>query len=159
MDLLKWLGELKASWVCSVLLKRSGWMEPPTGLFASLWSFIHFLPYFIGLLLLGNIKGEWQWFLFFVLLDFLWYALVYLGVYKLNFWLLFWKNAILRGSSWHFFLDFKLFKKSLILLWNWFHFLLLIQLWWYHVQFGVLLFYTCSLLTRVILTNYWVSLN
>ncbi|KAL2320216.1 hypothetical protein Fmac_029185 [Flemingia macrophylla] len=32
-------------------------MEPPTGFYASLWSFIRFLPFFIGLLLLGNIKG------------------------------------------------------------------------------------------------------
>ncbi|KAK7373444.1 hypothetical protein VNO80_06851 [Phaseolus coccineus] len=32
-------------------------MEPPTGFCASLWSFVRFLPYFIGLLLLGNIKG------------------------------------------------------------------------------------------------------
>ncbi|XP_004488935.1 uncharacterized membrane protein At3g27390-like [Cicer arietinum] len=32
-------------------------MEPPTGFCASLLSFIHFLPFFIGLLLLGNIKG------------------------------------------------------------------------------------------------------
>lgn len=32
-------------------------MEPPTGICASLWSFIRFLPYFIGLLLLGSIKG------------------------------------------------------------------------------------------------------
>ncbi|KAL9457845.1 hypothetical protein AB3S75_006817 [Citrus x aurantiifolia] len=32
-------------------------MEPPKGFLASLWSFICFLPYFIGLLLLGIIKG------------------------------------------------------------------------------------------------------
>ncbi|XP_073065080.1 uncharacterized membrane protein At3g27390-like [Primulina eburnea] len=32
-------------------------MEPPRGLRASLWSFICFLPYFIGLLILGFIKG------------------------------------------------------------------------------------------------------
>ncbi|XP_071916336.1 uncharacterized membrane protein At3g27390 isoform X2 [Coffea arabica] len=32
-------------------------MEPPRGFFASLWSFICFLPYFIGLLILGFIKG------------------------------------------------------------------------------------------------------
>ncbi|WVZ07828.1 hypothetical protein V8G54_021174 [Vigna mungo] len=32
-------------------------MEPPTGFCASLGSFFRFLPYFIGLLLLGNIKG------------------------------------------------------------------------------------------------------
>ncbi|XP_019458168.1 PREDICTED: uncharacterized membrane protein At3g27390 isoform X1 [Lupinus angustifolius] len=32
-------------------------MEPPTGFSASLWNFIHFLPFFIGLLLLGTIKG------------------------------------------------------------------------------------------------------
>ncbi|BAT84576.1 uncharacterized protein HKW66_Vig0042980 [Vigna angularis] len=32
-------------------------MEPPTGFCASLWSFVRFLPYFIGLLLLGSIKG------------------------------------------------------------------------------------------------------
>ncbi|KAK4272144.1 hypothetical protein QN277_020735 [Acacia crassicarpa] len=32
-------------------------MEPPKGLWASLWNFIRFLPYFIGLLLLGIIKG------------------------------------------------------------------------------------------------------
>ncbi|KAK7338512.1 hypothetical protein VNO77_19124 [Canavalia gladiata] len=32
-------------------------MEPPTGFSASLWSFIRFLPFFIGLLLLGTIKG------------------------------------------------------------------------------------------------------
>ncbi|RDX62327.1 putative membrane protein, partial [Mucuna pruriens] len=31
-------------------------MEPPTGFGASLWSFIRFLPFFIGLLLLGIIK-------------------------------------------------------------------------------------------------------
>ncbi|KAK9271722.1 hypothetical protein L1049_002085 [Liquidambar formosana] len=32
-------------------------MEPPKGFLASLWNFICFLPFFIGLLLLGNIKG------------------------------------------------------------------------------------------------------
>uniref|UniRef100_A0A7N0VA63 Uncharacterized protein n=1 Tax=Kalanchoe fedtschenkoi TaxID=63787 RepID=A0A7N0VA63_KALFE len=32
-------------------------MEPPKGVLASLWNFIRFLPYFIGLLLLGTIKG------------------------------------------------------------------------------------------------------
>ncbi|CAJ2669697.1 unnamed protein product [Trifolium pratense] len=32
-------------------------MEPPSGFCASLLSFIHFLPFFIGLLLLGTIKG------------------------------------------------------------------------------------------------------
>ncbi|KAG6391845.1 hypothetical protein SASPL_149606 [Salvia splendens] len=32
-------------------------MEPPMGLWASLWSFIRFLPFFIGLLILGVLKG------------------------------------------------------------------------------------------------------
>ncbi|KAL3640075.1 hypothetical protein CASFOL_015043 [Castilleja foliolosa] len=32
-------------------------MEPPRGLWASLWNFIRFLPFFIGLLILGIIKG------------------------------------------------------------------------------------------------------
>ncbi|CAK7328198.1 unnamed protein product [Dovyalis caffra] len=32
-------------------------MEPPKGFLASLWSFIIFLPFFLGLLLLGTIKG------------------------------------------------------------------------------------------------------
>nr|KJB33896.1 hypothetical protein B456_006G036800 [Gossypium raimondii] len=32
-------------------------MEPPKGFLATLWNFICFLPYFIGLLLLGTIKG------------------------------------------------------------------------------------------------------
>ncbi|KAF3444526.1 hypothetical protein FNV43_RR14218 [Rhamnella rubrinervis] len=32
-------------------------MEPPRGIPASVWNFIRFLPYFIGLLLLGTIKG------------------------------------------------------------------------------------------------------
>ncbi|CAM8995408.1 unnamed protein product [Rhodiola kirilowii] len=32
-------------------------MEPPNGVLATLWNFICFLPYFIGLLLLGTIKG------------------------------------------------------------------------------------------------------
>ncbi|KAK7381035.1 hypothetical protein VNO78_33559 [Psophocarpus tetragonolobus] len=32
-------------------------MEPPTGFWASIWSFVCFLPFFIGLWLLGNIKG------------------------------------------------------------------------------------------------------
>lgn len=32
-------------------------MEPPRGVLASLWNFIWFLPYFIGLLILGFIKG------------------------------------------------------------------------------------------------------
>ncbi|GFP94091.1 uncharacterized membrane protein at3g27390 [Phtheirospermum japonicum] len=32
-------------------------MEPPRGLWASLWNFICFLPFFIGLLILGIIKG------------------------------------------------------------------------------------------------------
>ncbi|KAJ4973348.1 hypothetical protein NE237_006522 [Protea cynaroides] len=32
-------------------------MEPPRGVWASLWSFLRFLPFFIGLLLLGTIKG------------------------------------------------------------------------------------------------------
>jgi len=33
-------------------------MEPPTGFWASVWNLVCFLPYFIGLWLLGNIKGE-----------------------------------------------------------------------------------------------------
>ena len=33
-------------------------MEPPKGFVASLWNFICFLPFFIGLLLLGLIKGK-----------------------------------------------------------------------------------------------------
>ena len=37
-------------------------MEPPKGFWASLWNFIRFLPYFIGLLLLGNIKGKFFFF-------------------------------------------------------------------------------------------------
>lgn len=32
-------------------------MEPPTGFWASIWNFVCFLPYFIGLWLLGHIKG------------------------------------------------------------------------------------------------------
>ncbi|XP_031405550.1 uncharacterized membrane protein At3g27390-like isoform X1 [Punica granatum] len=32
-------------------------MEPPRGVLASIWNFVCFLPYFVGLLLLGNIKG------------------------------------------------------------------------------------------------------
>ncbi|KAL6135854.1 hypothetical protein ACLB2K_068079 [Fragaria x ananassa] len=32
-------------------------MEPPSGFLATLWNFICFLPYFIGLLLLGTVKG------------------------------------------------------------------------------------------------------
>ncbi|TKY63155.1 membrane protein [Spatholobus suberectus] len=32
-------------------------MEPPAGFCPSLWSFIRFLPFFIGLLILGSIKG------------------------------------------------------------------------------------------------------
>ncbi|CAH9123190.1 unnamed protein product [Cuscuta epithymum] len=32
-------------------------MEPPRGFFASLWNFTCFLPYFIGLLILGVLKG------------------------------------------------------------------------------------------------------
>ncbi|CAL0299151.1 unnamed protein product [Lupinus luteus] len=32
-------------------------MEPPKGFWASLWSFLCFLPYFIGLFILGHIKG------------------------------------------------------------------------------------------------------
>ncbi|KAK3006964.1 hypothetical protein RJ639_016004, partial [Escallonia herrerae] len=32
-------------------------MEPPRGVWASLWNFIWFLPYFVGLLILGVIKG------------------------------------------------------------------------------------------------------
>ncbi|KAK7266851.1 hypothetical protein RIF29_19509 [Crotalaria pallida] len=32
-------------------------MEPPKGFWASLWSFVCFLPYFLGLLLLGHFKG------------------------------------------------------------------------------------------------------
>ncbi|KAL5581273.1 hypothetical protein UlMin_013715 [Ulmus minor] len=32
-------------------------MEPPRGFLATLWNFICFLPYFIGLLILGNLKG------------------------------------------------------------------------------------------------------
>ncbi|XP_050234584.1 uncharacterized membrane protein At3g27390 [Mercurialis annua] len=32
-------------------------MEPPRGILATLWNFICFLPYFVGLLLLGTIKG------------------------------------------------------------------------------------------------------
>ncbi|KAL2500216.1 hypothetical protein Adt_25766 [Abeliophyllum distichum] len=32
-------------------------MEPPRGFWASLWNFICFLPYFVGLLILGFIKG------------------------------------------------------------------------------------------------------
>jgi hypothetical protein len=33
-------------------------MEPPTGFWASLLSFLKFLPYFCGLLVLGLIKGD-----------------------------------------------------------------------------------------------------
>lgn len=40
-------------------------MEPPTGIWASVWSFFKFLPFFCGLLLLGIIKGAlfgpWTW--------------------------------------------------------------------------------------------------
>ncbi|KAL5208895.1 hypothetical protein ABZP36_033330 [Zizania latifolia] len=40
-------------------------MEPPTGIWASIWSFFKFLPFFVGLLLLGIIKGvllfPWAW--------------------------------------------------------------------------------------------------
>ncbi|KAK4782444.1 hypothetical protein SAY86_016546 [Trapa natans] len=32
-------------------------MEPPRGVLASIWNFVRFLPYFVGLLLLGTIKG------------------------------------------------------------------------------------------------------
>ncbi|EHA8590162.1 putative membrane protein [Cocos nucifera] len=32
-------------------------MEPPKGFWATLWRFLRFLPYFLGLLLLGIIKG------------------------------------------------------------------------------------------------------
>ncbi|KAL7600451.1 hypothetical protein Lser_V15G24666 [Lactuca serriola] len=32
-------------------------MEPPSGLLLHLWNFICFLPYFIGLLLVGFLKG------------------------------------------------------------------------------------------------------
>ncbi|KDP46362.1 hypothetical protein JCGZ_10202 [Jatropha curcas] len=32
-------------------------MEPPRGVLASCWNFIRFLPFFIGLLLLGTVKG------------------------------------------------------------------------------------------------------
>lgn len=32
-------------------------MEPPRGVFTSVWNFIRFLPYFIGLLILGVLKG------------------------------------------------------------------------------------------------------
>ncbi|GAB4847920.1 hypothetical protein Ancab_026980 [Ancistrocladus abbreviatus] len=32
-------------------------MEPPSGVWASLWQFVRFLPFFIGLLILGSIKG------------------------------------------------------------------------------------------------------
>jgi hypothetical protein len=35
-------------------------MEPPKGVLASLWNFICFLPFFSGLLLLGIIKGQFQ---------------------------------------------------------------------------------------------------
>ena len=42
-------------------------MEPPTGFWASLLSFLKFLPYFCGLLILGFIKGDLQ-FCFFSLL-------------------------------------------------------------------------------------------
>lgn len=33
-------------------------MEPPKGFLATLWSFLRFLPYFVGLLILGIIKGK-----------------------------------------------------------------------------------------------------
>lgn len=49
-------------WVCCEIYRDlRSWenkMEPPKGFLASLWSFICFLPYFIGLLLLGIIKGN-----------------------------------------------------------------------------------------------------
>ncbi|CAL9193624.1 unnamed protein product, partial [Musa hybrid cultivar] len=32
-------------------------MEPPKGFWATLWSFLCFLPFFLGLLLLGIVKG------------------------------------------------------------------------------------------------------
>lgn len=51
-----WLWEKRSVWIQK--LKKP--MEPPRGFLASLWSFICFLPYFIGLLILGLIKGQCQ---------------------------------------------------------------------------------------------------
>lgn len=42
-------------------------MEPPRGLWASLWNFIRFLPYFIGLLILGFFKGLYYFLFIFYL--------------------------------------------------------------------------------------------
>lgn len=52
-------------WVCSLFWEiwvGKDWlaMEPPKGFWASLCNFIRFLPFFIGLLLLGSIKGRCQ---------------------------------------------------------------------------------------------------
>lgn len=33
-------------------------MEPPTGFWDTVVSFLKFLPYFVGLLILGTIKGD-----------------------------------------------------------------------------------------------------
>lgn len=51
---IKYLGFLVQVYESLVVSK----MEPPKGVLASLWNFICFLPYFIGLLLLGTIKGS-----------------------------------------------------------------------------------------------------
>lgn len=67
---LLWLGEKRSVW--GEKLKKT--MEPPRGLLASLWNFIRFLPYFIGLLILGFIKGQYRflpiWLCFFAYLSF-----------------------------------------------------------------------------------------
>ena len=55
-------------------------MEPPTGFSASLLSFIRFLPFFIGLLLLGTTKGKMAMDLFFVLLEFFFCFCEFLGM-------------------------------------------------------------------------------
>lgn len=69
-------------------------MEPPVEFWASLWSFICFLPYFIALWLLGNIKGECQWTIYGSIL------LLLFGILFNMFWL--WNTSWTQeeGISW-----------------------------------------------------------
>ncbi|XP_057481419.1 uncharacterized membrane protein At3g27390-like isoform X1 [Actinidia eriantha] len=70
-------------------------MEPPRGVLASLWNFICFLPYFIGLLILGFIKGIILCPLICLIMTFGNSAII-LGLWPLHF---FWTNYCIVRSK------------------------------------------------------------
>lgn len=70
-------------------------MEPPSGIWATLWNFICFLPYFIGLLILGFIKGIIFCPLICLIMTFANSAII-LGLWPLHF---FWTNYSIISSK------------------------------------------------------------